>query len=136
MQILLNKKGATLVELMAAVSLFAIVLASFLTVCTQGIKTGGFADNAYLAYNLAKNRIETLKSISFNDLSLAGETNTFLDKNGVPDLDGNYKRSTSVATSYQADPNLTQVTVSVYYKYSGQWTQNPVQIATVIYNGS
>ncbi len=131
-----NIKGFTIFENLGAILLFMVGIAGIMPVFIQSMDVSLKTDRAYTAYNLAKNRIENLKSFSFADLSLAAETNTLLDQDGVPDLDGNFERSTAVTASYNSDPNLTQVTVTVNYKYRGAWATNPIQMASVIYNGS
>ena len=129
----INSSGATLVEVMVAVLVFAIGITSLLAVCVQGMSTARRTEAAYTAYNLAKNHLETLKSMSFNDLGSANETSIVLDASGVADPDGFYTRSTAITTNYQGDANLVQVETTVYYTVKGRQSAAPFEMTTVIY---
>jgi prepilin-type N-terminal cleavage/methylation domain-containing protein len=131
-----SQGGVTLIELMISVAIFAISIVALLDVFAQGQKMAYREEYAYTSFNIAKNRIETLKSISFSDLSASAETLTALGADGLPDPDGIYKRTTTVTPSYSGDANLTQVTVQVYYVFKGIVNTLPIQLSTVIYNGS
>lgn len=129
------QKGATLVELMISVVIFAITIVAFIDVISQSRSMAKREELGFTAYNLAKNKIETLKSISFADLSTAAESLTVINNTGTPDPVGNYKRTTTVTTSYTGDSNLTQITVQVYYLIRGATNTSPLEMTTVIYNG-
>lgn len=129
----LNCKGISLVETMVSILVFGILVTGLLSVATQGMKTSKRADLAFTAYNLAKNHVETLKSMPFSSVSSAAETSTQINDFGTPDPDGLFYRSTTVSTSYTGDANLTQVQVSVYYKMNGTMSASPMSLTTVIF---
>jgi Tfp pilus assembly protein PilV len=130
-----SERGTTLLEVMASVMLFMIGIAAILSVILQSMSMAKRGEYAYTAYNMAKSRLETLKSMSFADLSSAAETDTRLDNDGVPDVDGDFRRSTAVTTSYTGDSNLASATVTVYYTFRGDESPSPMEMTTVIYNG-
>ena len=127
------RTGVTLVETMASVLLFALVVGSLLTLTLQNMTMGKRSEFAYTAYNLAKNHIETLKSMPFSNLANAAETATYLDATGTPNADGPFVRTTTVTTSYTGDVNLVQVQVSVNYLWQGTLSANATQLFAVIF---
>ena len=128
-----NTRGMTLMETMAAIAIFGIVLASILNLSASSINTTKRADFAYTAYNLAKNHLETLRSMPYSTLTSAAETEVLLDDNGVADVDGHFIRSTAVTTNYTGDANLIQLIVSVDYIYRGTQAESPTQLTAVVY---
>ena len=133
MKITGSRTGVTLVETMASILLFALVVGSILNLAIQNMTMGKRSEYAYTAYNLAKNHIETLKSMPFSNLANAAETDTYLDATGTPNADGPYVRTTTVATSYTGDVNLVQVQVIVQYLWQGALSANATQLSTVIF---
>ena len=128
-----NNKGVTLVETMAAILVFGLVSIGMLDVCAQSILMGKRSELSYVANNLAKNHLETLKSMSFSSLSIADETDTLLDDAGVPSEDGRFKRNTTVTTNYSGDADLVQVTVTVDYMVKGVFAGKPASMSSVIF---
>ena len=134
-KIVKNQNGVTLIEVMGSVLVFSIGIAALMAVYWQAGTASKRADNSYIAYNLAKNRLEALKSVSFSDLPSAVENSTGVNKDGVADTSGGVTRSTAVTTNYTGDSNLTQVTVSVSCTMSGAQSSTPVQMNTVYFSG-
>lgn len=128
-----GQKGATLVEVLGAVLVFMIGIAALLGVFYSSVAMADRAQYSYTAYNIAKNRLESLRAFNFADLSVANETASLVDENGVADPDGKYSRMTTVTTSYNGDPSLTQIDVKVWYIRRGIQSPAPVQVTTVIY---
>ena len=128
-----NSRGVALVETMIAVLLFGIALIGILDLSAQSILMGKRSNLSYTAYNLAKNRLETLKTLSFGDIASADETDTLLDENGVPDDEGTFKRNTTVTTSYGGDARLTSVTVTVDYQVKGSFVNRPASLSTAVF---
>ncbi len=129
----IDKHGITLVEVMGSVLVFMIGLGALLAIFTQTGSSGLRAEYAYTAHNLARSHLETLRSVSFNDLSVAGETSTLINEYGVADDEGRFVRSTTVTTSYSGDANLTQVMVTVNYTFRGAQSPSPMQVSAVLY---
>jgi len=128
-----GNRGMTLVETMAAIAIFGIVLAGILNLSASSINTSKRADFAYTAYNLAKNHLETLRSMPYSTLANATESAVYLDNNGVADSEGNFIRSTEVTSSYGGDANLIRLTVSVDYIYRGVQAEYPTELSAVVY---
>jgi hypothetical protein len=101
----------------------------------KGRQASASADYVYTAYNIAKNHIETLRTMSFAELSLANETDTMLNEDGVPDPEGMFKRTTIVTTNYTGNANLAKVDVKATYTAQGKTPAQPIQLTTVVYNG-
>src|SRR5437762_3423610 len=87
--------GITLVETIASVLLFALVVGGILSVSIQNMTMGKRSEYAFTAYNLAKNHLETLKSMPFSNLPNADETDTYLDATGAPNANGPFIRNTT-----------------------------------------
>ncbi len=125
--------GMTLVETMVAILVFGLLLGGMMNITVASITAGKRAEFAYNAYNLAKNHIETLKALPFSSLTNAAETDTYLDNAGVPDDEGNFKRTTTVTTNYTGDANLVQVQVQVDYRIKGAFANKPTTLTSVIF---
>ena len=131
--VLKDLKGMTLVETMISIVIFLTVLAAIINVSLGSMSMGRRSEFAYTAYNLAKNHMETLRSMPYSTLANAAESDVYLDANGVSDPEGFFIRSTTTAPNFGGDTNLTQVTVSVDYIYRGTQTTTPTQLSAVIF---
>lgn len=127
-------KGMSLTEVVVATALVTVAVGGIIAVTVQGTTLGQSTDYAYVALNLAKNRIERLreirKDIGYAALSEAAETDTVIDRNGNPDPNGDFVRTTVVDTTYAA--NLTKVTVRVRYKIKGTLIPTDIELVTLI----
>ncbi len=128
----LNERGVTLVEVMTAVAVFTMTTVGILNLCTSNVAMGKRSDMTYIAYNLAKNHIESLRAMNFSDLSSSAEEDVRLDEFGVADIEGKFVRSTAVVAPYVSDANLTQLTVSVSYFIKGEERSSPTIISSVV----
>ena len=126
-------KGMTLVETLAAIAIFSIVLTGILNLAVGSMSTGRRAEFAYTSYNLAKNHLETLRSMPYSTLTNAMESDVYVDETGVADNEGYYIRSTTVAPNYNGDANLIQLTVSVDYIFRGVQSQAPTELSAVVF---
>ncbi len=130
-----NPKGATLIETLGSVLIFMIGIEALLAVYFQSVNMGKRSEYAYTAYNLARNHIERLKVGTFSDIASAVESNELINSDGDPDPSGQYLRTTTVATNYSGNANLTQVTVSISWLNRGVQSPGSMQVSSVIYNG-
>lgn len=130
----LFKKGMTLVEIVVSLALVALSIGGILSVLIQSANLAQSVDYAYIAADLAKNRIEWVREIrrdmGYDALPGAAETDTVIDRNGVADSNGDFMRTTLVNASYGT--YLTKVTVKVIYKKKGVFTPVPTEIVTLI----
>ena len=106
-------EGMTLTETLVALFVFAIVMAGLSGAVLQVRQMSDRARDHYTAVNLAKSRIEQGRRHGYGDLSLVVETGTVVDKSGLPDSGGRYRRTTTV--SWLGD-NLAELTVQVKIK--------------------
>lgn len=126
-----DKRGISLVEVAIAIMVSSMVIVGILALYYQSVRGIKQMNQVFVASNLAKSRLERLNNFEFNSLPLAEETDTPIDKEGNPDLNGDFKRNTSVTSNYNGRANLTQVTVTVDYKIKGEFSGKPVPLTTV-----
>ena len=130
-----SDRGLSLVELMIAVLIFAIGLTGVISVNIKSRYISAHSNSLYTAYNIAKNHIETIRSLSFTDVAFANETDVAINGDGVPDEDGVYRRTTLVSPAYSGNAALAKVSVSVVYIAQGKRLPVPVELTTVVFSG-
>lgn len=105
-----TRSGATLVEALIAVALFA----GFITgACKLIVAQRMLADTArahYTAANIAKNRMELVRSFDFDQISSMSEDAVVIDEKGIPRTLGNFSRTTAVTW---VDTNLYALAITV-----------------------
>lgn len=91
-------------------------------------------DSRNAAVNVAKSRIEVLRTLDYADLILADESETRVDLNGTPAADGALYRTTDVTP----DPANTfaQVTVTVRIAGKLKYPDQSLTLATYIMDRS
>jgi len=128
------KKGMSLVEVVAAIALAVLAMGGIISVTTQSASLGQAVDYTYVASNLAKNRIERIREIrrdkGYTALPEAAETDTVVDRSGIPDPNGDFVRTTTIDAAYAT--NLTKVTVKVQYKKKGALIPIGVELVTLL----
>lgn len=129
-----SNKGVTIIEGVIASALLLLALGGILSLFIQNIKAGKIVDYVYVATNLAKNEIERIREIrreqGLDVLSSSSEEDIPINRNGVHDTNGDFKRTIIVNTNYGT--NLVKVTVKVNYRIMGVWSPMPVEIVTVV----
>jgi type II secretory pathway pseudopilin PulG len=119
LRLLKIKNGMTLVEVMVSVFLIILLTGAVLALLVQNMRTGKGIDYNYIALNVAKSRIERIRELrrdqGFRYLYRASETKTRVDRNGTPDPEGDFTRTTKITTSFGGNPDLTQVQVTVSF---------------------
>lgn len=133
-KLLLSNYGASLVEIIISVLIVGIAIAGVLNLFVQNISSGEAINYIYTSTNLAKSRIERLKAVDFSLLTDANETDTILDKAGVPDPEGEYRRTTVVTVPYNGDSKLACVDVTVYFTMRGVEGSVPARMTTILSN--
>ncbi len=94
------KRLFTLAECMIALGVTLIVLVSaseLLSINLYSIRT---LDDRRACTDIAKNRIEALRSLTFADLQLAEELNIQVNEQGVPDTQRRFLRTTAISDPY------------------------------------
>jgi Tfp pilus assembly protein PilV len=134
LKLILRAEGTSLIETVMALALVAICIGGILGVVVQSVELGQSRERAYIAMNLAKNRLERIRQIrrdqGYSSLATATETDTLIDSKGIADGGGDFIRTTAVEPDYA--PNLTKVTVSVNYKKKGAFTGKAVELVTLV----
>ena len=128
----LNDRGITLIEIMGSVLIFMTCTGALMSTMIASKKLSLQSANAYDAYNLAKKRVELLKSVAFTAVANASESDIRIDADGEDDPDGDYSRTTVVTPNYDGRDDLTQVDVTVYYTLNGEFSPTPMEVTTVL----
>jgi len=101
----------TLVEVVIAIAVLALVMAGSYALVSRSAALSRAARNHYVATMIAFNRLERAKNFEYDDLPLMAESEVLVNDNGVPDTEGDFRRTTTVNTNYA--PNLTKIEVKV-----------------------
>ena len=133
-----NKKGITLTEVLFSAGIIALVASGILVVFVQTIDISKRINYEYTATNLAKSRVERARTIiatnGFDSLSDLTESDTIIDSEGSPDQNGEFNRSTTVATNYGGDSRLAQIDVTIIYAYQGEWKTGAAITMTTVFS--
>lgn len=108
-----DKRGMTLIEVIVAAALVALVVVSLFASVTQTSIFSKRIDRVYTASYLAQRRIDMLKRLDFELVQFAEETDVRVDADGNVSLTGTYVRTTEVGTNYNGNPFLLKVKVTV-----------------------
>ncbi len=126
----------TLVEVMVSLGLIALLGGGILALLVENTKAGQAMDYNYAAINIAKSRMDRVRELrrdkGYDYLSTAAETDVKVDREGNPDENGEFTRSTSVTTNFEGKANLTQVVVTVSYQGVGDVSITTITITTFI----
>jgi Tfp pilus assembly protein PilV len=100
----------TLVETVVALTLFAICIGGMTALVLNGRALSDGARDHYTAINIAKNRLERIKSMDFDQVTTARETGTTVNMSGSSDANGDFRRVTTITS---VATNLYRATVQV-----------------------
>lgn len=118
-RLLKTQKSITLTEVMVSIFLVSVTIGSILALMIQNMKMGQTIDYHYAAVNIAKSRMDRIRELrqdkGFNNLYTAAENNITVDRNGLPDSDGDFTRTTAVTANFDGNSNLTKVEVTIAY---------------------
>jgi hypothetical protein len=102
----------------------------------ENIKAGETMDYNYVAMNIAKSRMDRIRELrrdkGYSYLPTAAESNVTVNRNGLPDADGDFTRTTAVNTNFEGEPNLTGITVTVNYKGAGDVNTTTITLTSLI----
>lgn len=131
-----TQKAMTLVEVMVSVGLIVILAGAVLVLLIQNMKMGATIDYNYAAINIAKSRIDRIRELrrddGFSGLSATAETDTKVDRDGLPDSSGDFTRITTITTGFNNNSNLTKVEVKVSYKGPGDVSTTTVILTSLL----
>ena len=119
-QFLKSKRAITLVEIMVSVALMALLAGAVVSLLVQNMKMGQAIDYNYVAVNIAKSRIDRIRELrrdkGFSNINTAAETNVTVDRDGTPEANGDFRRTTVITENFDSNSDLTRVEVSVAYE--------------------
>lgn len=99
-----------MVETIVALAIFAVFLTGACKLILSHRKVSDMARAHYTAANIAKNRIEQIRTFEFDQVPGFVESQVVIDASGLPSTYGNYRRSTSISN---VSSNLYDVVVTV-----------------------
>jgi len=105
-----NRAGMTVVETIVALTIFAVFTTGACKLLLSHRKVSDMARAHYTAINIAKNRMELMRTFDFGQVDDFLEDKVVVDASGVPSTEGNYRRSTEVNN---VSSNLVELTVTV-----------------------
>lgn len=105
-----KRAGMTLVETVVAVSVLAIFSTGACKLLLSHRRMSDMARAHYTAINIAKNRLELVRTFDFAQVGNFIEDKVVVDASGVPSTVGNYRRTTEIST---VSDNLLELTVTV-----------------------
>ena len=105
-----KRAGMTLVETVVAVAVLAIFSTGACKLLLSHRRMSDMARAHYTAINIAKNRLELVRTFDFDQVDNFIEDKVVVDTSGVPNTVGNYRRTTQIST---VSSNLLELTVTV-----------------------
>ena len=100
----------TIVETLVALGIFAVFSTGACKLLLSHRKISDMARAHYTAINIAKNRMELVRTFDFGQVDDFIEDAVVVNSSGTPSTDGNYRRTTAVSN---VSSNLMELTVTV-----------------------
>jgi type II secretory pathway pseudopilin PulG len=105
-----GRAGMTVIETVVALVIFALFTTGACKLLMSHRRVTDMARDHYTAINIAKNRLELVRTFHFGQVDKFLEDDVIVDASGVPDMLGNYRRTTAVSN---VSSNLLELTVTV-----------------------
>jgi type II secretory pathway pseudopilin PulG len=106
-----HRDGIVLVETLVALTIFAVFITGASRLLMHHRQMSDSARANYTAINIAKNRMELIRTFQFTELNSFVENQTVVDEGGFPDAaNGQYRRTTSFRT---VNTNLLEMAITV-----------------------
>ncbi len=122
-----NKKGMTILEMMIASGLFAIVLTSVFPLVNQMMSRIQMTRDHCVAATIAQARIERARGAPYANLALMAENGVLVDDFGNPSApNGRFRRSTVVTPDFPVT-GMTKMTVQTQLCICSRWGWRRVQ---------
>lgn len=116
-----DKSGFSMVELLVATGIFALILACAFPLVDQMMCRFQMSRDHYVAATLSQARIERARSAPYSDLRLYAETAALVDDYGnLSSPNGRFRRTTSVTTN-SPSAGLTLMTVRTDICICSHW---------------
>lgn len=126
-----HKGGYTLLEVVIAGSIFAMLALGFSAGLISAIRTQQMAHDRYIATTIARNHIQRARTLPFNSVHLIAEDYIPVNEEGYFSQSGKYRRTTSV-TNISATAVQMQVDVFVPLRRDAGLSDVPVSITTIL----
>ena len=107
----------TIMEIVVTFGLAGIVIATSMSLLSTSMWGENFLQKRMTATNIARARMESLRSISYNELPVLAEQDVRVNGAGVLDAKGTYFRTTTVEAPYK-DTREVGVVVRCSWKYN------------------
>lgn len=112
-----GRKGFSLVEMMIALFILAVVMGTIIVGFSQLQAMGKKTEMVMIAANLAQQRMELAMRKPFENLDTLSESLHNIDQYGNDaGSSTDFKRETIITENYSGDSRLSEVTVKVLYK--------------------
>ncbi len=115
------RDGITLVEVMVSMAILVVALAGAYQLVSLSTRTTRMARNGYLAATVARSRVERAQAFEYDDLPLLAENEMLVNEYGMPDMYGDFRRSTIVNTNYDTFVTSFEVVVEIKNASSGSF---------------
>jgi Tfp pilus assembly protein PilV len=105
-----TRAGTTMLEALIAMTIFAIFTTGACKLLVSHRTMLDMARDHYTAANIAKNRMELLRTFNFEQIPALNEKAIRTDENGIPSALGHFSRSTTVST---LNTNIYELAITV-----------------------
>ena len=105
-----SRDGVTVVEVVVAVVILSMCIGGLCRLVLKARETSDQARSHYQAANIAKNRLERIKTFDFDQIEEFEEDEVLVDTSGSPVANSNFRRTTTVTLERY---NLKNVRVEV-----------------------
>ena len=122
-----SRSGFTLVEVLVALTIFAIALLGLVSLLTTTIQANAQARRMTAATNLAQDRLEEIRNMAYAAITSGSDSGQLTETGGTGGTGAIYTRSWTVAGG--PAPNTKQVTVTVTWT---DQTSRQVQLQTIV----
>jgi len=126
-----KRSGTTIVEAMVAIMILGGTIGGACHLTVLAKRLCDQSREHYQAINIARNHLERVRVMGYDQLSRCGETSVRLDEQGVEDSNGRFRRSTAV-TTVSADVKQVSVTVAVMNRISLAFDGGSEEISTLL----
>ena len=105
-----KRSGTTLVEALMAIAIFAVFVTGTCKLLVSHRQLLDLSRDRYTAANIAKNRMELVRTFDFDQIPKLNESTLRVDDSGIPDNAGHFRRTTTVTS---VSSNLCELVVTV-----------------------
>ncbi len=131
-----NMRGMTLVEVITSLALISVLIGGFLGLLLENMRAGATIDYNYAAINIARSRMDRIRELrrdkGYSNLPTAVETDVAVNRDGLPDADGDFTRTTTITPNFEGKTNLTKIMVTVSYKGTGDVATTTIIVTSFI----